>query len=65
MTWIDVTDVIEFLETEPLVTAVQRVAVDLTAPAAYRRSIAKPRNQAAVSLVVKNASFKTRVGKIH
>jgi hypothetical protein len=38
MTWIDVTDVIEFLETEPLVTAIQPVAVDLTtARAAYRQ----------------------------
>jgi hypothetical protein len=53
MTWIVLTDVTEFLETEPLVTAIQPVAVDLTtARAAYRqrrRSIEQP---STVSLAV-------------
>jgi hypothetical protein len=30
MKWIDVTEGIEFLETEPSVTAINRIAVDLT-----------------------------------
>jgi hypothetical protein len=55
--WIDVTDVIEFLETEPLVTAIQRVAVDLTtagaAPRQRGRSIEQRSNQTAVWRLVK------------
>jgi glycosyltransferase involved in cell wall biosynthesis len=54
MTWIDLTDVIEFLATEPSVTGIQRVALELTT--AMR---AASRDCEACAYCEENAAFKT------